>query len=92
MIEKKVRTVYFYKNYFSDFLKRQPKKVVDKIIWTLRLIETQRYIPEEYLKHITNTEGLYEIRVNQSGDIYRIFCFFDKSNLIILTNGFQKKT
>ena len=45
-----------------------------------------------YLKHIENTEGLYEVRVKQGSDIFRIFCFFDKGKLIILANGFQKKT
>lgn len=92
MIENKVRTVYFYKSYFTDFLNKQTEKVKEKIIWTLKLIETQKFIPEEYFKHMTNTDGLYEIRVKLSSNIYRIFCFFDKGNLIIITNGFQKKT
>ena len=48
-------------------------------------------IPETYLKHIENTDGLYEIRVKQGSDIFRIFCFFDKGKLIVLANGFQKK-
>jgi phage-related protein len=88
----KIRTVNFYKSYFTEFLNKQSNKVKDKIIWTLKLIETQRFIPEEYFKHITNTDGLYEIRVKQSNNIFRIFCFFDKSKLIIVTSGFQKKT
>ncbi|MBN8585435.1 MAG: type II toxin-antitoxin system RelE/ParE family toxin [Ignavibacteria bacterium] len=88
----KIRTIYFYKSYFTDFLSKQSNKVKDKIIWTLKLIESQRSIPEEYFKHLTNTDGLYEIRVKQSSNIYRIFCFFDKGNLIIVTSGFQKKT
>lgn len=45
-----------------------------------------------YLKHIENTEGLFEIRVQVGGDIFRIFCFFDAGNLIVLANGFQKKS
>ena len=47
---------------------------------------------EKYLKHIENTDGLYEVRVKQGSDIFRIFCFFNKGKLIILANGFQKKT
>jgi len=92
VMSNKIRTVYFYRSYFTDFLNKQSNKVKDKIIWTLRLIETQRFIPEEYFKHVTNTDGLYEIRVKQSSNIFRIFCFFDRSNLIIVTSGFQKKT
>ena len=49
-------------------------------------------VPETYLKHIVNTEGLYEIRIQQGSDIFRIFCFFDDKKLVIITNGFQKKT
>jgi len=49
-------------------------------------------IPETYLKHLENTEGLYEIRVQQSSDIFRIFCFFDQGHLVVLANCFQKKT
>ncbi len=59
---------------------------------TLRIIETQKIIPLDYLKHIEGTDGLYEIRVIQGGNIFRIFCFFDKGQVIILSNGFQKKT
>ncbi|WP_317195685.1 type II toxin-antitoxin system RelE/ParE family toxin [Pontibacter aydingkolensis] len=64
----------------------------DKIIWTLDLIEELERIPEAYLKHLENTHGLYEIRVQQGNDIFRIFCFFDEGKLVVLANGFQKKT
>jgi len=67
-------------------------KVKDKIIWTLSLIEDIDKVPETYLKHIENTDGLYEIRVQQGNDIFRIFCFFDEGQLVVLANGFQKKT
>lgn len=90
--EIKLRTVTLYKNYFSDFLAEQRQKVKDKILWTLRIIETQQKIPTDYLKHIDGTDGLYEIRVQQGSDIFRIFCFFDEGKLVVLVNGFQKKT
>ena len=87
----KIRTAIFYKDYFVEFFIKQREKVQDKITWTIELIEQLEKIPETYLKHIDNTEGLYEIRVKQGSDIFRIFCFFDKGKLIIITNGFQKK-
>jgi phage-related protein len=90
--ELKIRTVTFYKEYFAEFFIKQREKVQDKITWTLNLIEQLEKVPETYLKHIENTKGLYEIRVKQGSDIFRIFCFFDKGKLIIITNGFQKKT
>lgn len=55
------------------------------------LIEDLQRVPETYLKHIENTEGLYEIRIQAGSDIFRIFCFFDKGKLVVLANGFQKK-
>lgn len=90
--KQKRRTVVFYKDHFRAFFLKQNTKVQDKIIWTLNLIEELHTIPETYLKHIENTDGLFEIRVQQSNDIFRIFCFFDRGKLIVLVNGFQKKT
>jgi len=89
---KKFRSVIFYKDYFEKFFLKQSDKVKAKIIWTIQLIEELEHIPESYLKHIKTTDGLYEIRMKLGRDIFRIFCFFDKGKLIILTNGFQKKT
>ncbi len=85
------RSIIFYRDYFQDFFIRQRDKVKDKIIWTLDLIEEIPQIPETYLKHIENTEGLYEIRIQVGSDIFRVFCFFDKGQLVVLANGFQKK-
>ena len=90
--KQKQRTIIFYKDYFEEFFVKQREKVKVKIIWTLELIEELERVPETYLKHLENTDGLYEIRVQQGSDIFRIFCFFDQGQLIILTNGFQKKT
>jgi phage-related protein len=47
---------------------------------------------DSYFKHLTGTSGLYEVRVEVGSDIYRVFSFFDKGTLVILINGFQKKT
>ena len=55
---------------------KQKEKVKKKIIWTFDLIEDMPRVPETYLKHLENTDGLYEIRVQQGSDIFRIFAFF----------------
>ena len=89
---KTYRTIFFYKNYFEDFYTNQRIKVRNKIIWTLKMIETRPIVPELYLKHIEGTNGLYEIRIQHSIDIFRIFCFFDKGQLVVLANAFHKKT
>ena len=93
MVNKnKVRTIIIYKEYFSEFFVKQRQKVKDKIIWTFDLIEELQRVPETYLKHLENTDALYEIRMQLGSDIFRIFCFFDQGQLIVLANGFQKKT
>jgi len=69
----------FYKKYFEEFFVKQRDKVKDKIIWTFDLIEELERVPETYLKHIESTEGLFEIRVQQGSDIYRIFCFLTRA-------------
>lgn len=92
MYNEKIRTIILYKDYFTDFFNEQKQKVKDKIIWTFKLIETIQQVPEDYLKHLTGTDGLYEIRVQTGSNIFRILCFFDKGKLIVLANGFQKKT
>jgi phage-related protein len=89
---KKNRTVTFYKNYFQDFFDEQSNKVKEKFIWTFDLIEDLQIVPQTYLKHIENTNGLYEIRVQLANDVFRVFCFFDQGKLIVLINAFQKKT
>jgi len=90
--KKKHRTIIFYRDYFDKFFVKQRQKVKDKIIWTFDLIENLQRVPELYLKHIENTEGLYEIRVQLGSDIFRIFCFFDQGQLVVIANGFQKKS
>jgi phage-related protein len=88
----KHRTIITYKNYFEGFLSKQSQKVKDKIIWTFLLLEEIEQVPETYLKHLEGTDGLYEIRVQIATDIFRIFCFFDEGKLVVLSNGFQKKS
>jgi phage-related protein len=92
MKKQKNRTIIFYKDYFQNFFIQQRDKVKEKIIWILELIEELERVPEIYLKYVENTNGLYEIRVQQGSDIFRIFCFFDKGKLVVLANGFHKKT
>jgi phage-related protein len=88
----KKRGLFFYKDYFRKFFDSQSWKVQKKILWTLEIIETIDRIPEIYFKHLENTDGLYEIRVQVGNNIYRIFCFFDKDNLVVVGHGFQKTT
>ena len=90
--KQKFRTIIFYEDYFEKFFIKQTDKVKDKIIWTFELTEEIHTVPEKYLKHIESTKGLYEMRVQQGNEIFRFFCFFDKKQIVVIANGFKKKT
>ena len=79
-----IREIYYFKDYYLD--------VKLKFNWTLQLIATVDRVPKKFLKHLTGTSGLYEVRVEAGSNIYRVFSFFDKGQLVVLMNGFQKKT
>ncbi len=87
-----VREVVFYETHFIDFYELQEEKVQLKIDYILDLISNVDRVPKKFLKHLEDTEGLYEIRVKFSSNIFRFFCFFDEGKLIVVINGFQKKT
>lgn len=87
-----VREVVFYGEHFRNFYQTLDKKTKLKVDWTLNLLETVKKVPKKYFKYLTNTDGLYEVRVEYESNIYRIFSFFDKDKLVIVINGFQKKS
>lgn len=92
MIKKFKREIFYYKNYYLDFFDSLNPEVQKKFNWTLQLLATLERVPDKYFKHLTNASGLFEIRVESSTNIYRVFSFFDQGNLIIVINGFQKKS
>jgi phage-related protein len=87
-----MRTTYVYGTEFWDFYYSQKPEIQDKLDWVIGLVRTLRMVPEKFFKHLEGTDGLFEIRINVGSNIFRIFCFFDEGNLVILLNGFQKKT
>lgn len=88
---KAERQIIFHGQYFMDFYLDQNAKVQDKFDYVFRVIRTVDNIPEKFLKHMEGTDGLYEIRIEFGGNIFRVFCCFDKGNLVVLFNAFQKK-
>ena len=86
------REIIFFQNYFIDFYIDLDLSVQEKIEYVFKIIRTIDMVPERFFKHIEGTDGLYEIRIKTGSDIYRIFCCFDSDRLVILFNGFQKKS
>ena len=86
------REIRFYEDYFIEFYLSLDPVVQEKIEYVFKMIRTVEKIPQKFLKHVESTKGLYEIRVKVRTDIYRIFCCFDSGRIIILFNGYQKKS
>lgn len=76
----------------KDFLEKLPDKFSKKISWTLRTVREVDFVPKQYLKKLTNTDDIWEIRATIGSNTFRLLCFFDGADLIIVTNGFAKKT
>ena len=87
-----VREIVFYKDYFDDFFESLSEKVKDKIDEVLFMMTILDRVPSKFFKSIEGVKGLFEIRVEFESNIYRIFCCYDKGKLVVLFNGFQKKT
>ena len=86
------RKLSTYGKYFFDFYNKLDDDLQEKLDWVFELVKSVDHIPKKYFQHFENSDGLFEIRIEFESNIYRIFCFFDEGNLVILINAFQKKT
>ena len=87
-----VREVFVFEGHFKEFRKTLERETLRKLYQVLTLIMTVEVVPTKFLKAIEGRKGLFEIRIEQGGNNYRVFCCFDEGNLVILFNGFQKKS
>ena len=84
------RRIITFGRYFGEFMEGLTAKERDKVDYGLVLLKTQDWLPTKFVKHIR--DGLYELRTEYNGNIYRVFFIFDEGNIVVLFNGFQKKT
>jgi len=84
------REIFVYKNYFYDFIATLSDKVVDKIEYALTLLESQDKVSKKFVKYLR--DDVYELRAEYESNIYRVFFIFDNGNIVVLFNGFQKKS
>ncbi len=92
-----MREILFYKTESGEcpvenFLNSLNAKQAQKVAWVMQVVEELDKVPTTYLKKLTNTDDIWEIRVQIGSNIFRFLGFFEKGNFIVLTNGFQKKT
>lgn len=84
------RKIIAFGRYYKDFLSTLNDKEIQKVKYVLSLMETEDRMPVKFIKYIRNS--LYELRISYNGNAYRLFFIFDEDKIIILFNGFQKKT
>jgi phage-related protein len=87
-----VRRIVAYKDYFVAFYQSQDPKIQRKIEYVLDLVRFELQVPVKFLKYLENSDQIYEIRVVATFKNIRILCFFDKGDLVVLTNCFLKKS
>ena len=92
-----MRTIEFYRlpndnSPIEEFLDSLTGKQAQKFLWVLRLIEEMEMIPRQYFKKLVNSDDIWEVRVQFGNNIFRLLGFFVNGTLLILTNGFSKKT
>ena len=84
------RKVLAYKKYFVDFLSTLKENEVKKIIYVIDMLKIRQRVSSKYVKYIK--DGLFELRAECDGNIFRVFFIFDEGNIVLLLNGFRKKT
>ncbi|KGL55114.1 toxin RelE [Porphyromonas sp. COT-052 OH4946] len=84
------RKIKVYKEYFFDFIEKLNDGERRKVDYGLQLLKTQEHISSKFVKFIR--DGLFELRTECNGNIYRVFFIFDEGQVVVLFNGFQKKT
>jgi len=84
------RVLEVYKDYFWKFYNDLAIEVKEKIDYVFEILISTDRIPRKFFRHVE--DGIYEIRIERSSNIYRIFSFFDEGKLIVLLHGFQKKS
>ena len=85
-----MRKIIAYKDYFGDFLKKQPMQNQLKIVNTLDLLSSMGRLPSHYIKYIR--DGLYEFRITCINTEYRVFFIYDGDTVVVLFNAIKKKT
>lgn len=85
-----VRKIKTFRHYFLDFYNALDPGSQEKIDYALMLLKNQSRISTIFMKYLA--DGIFELRASSRGNTYRILFFFDKGDIVVLLNGFQKKT
>ena len=83
------RRIVTFGGYFEAFIATLPERVIQKIDYGLVLLKTMDRLPAKHMKYIE--DGIFELRTEFEGNIYRTFFIFEGNQIVVLFNGFQKK-
>lgn len=86
-MERKIRA---YKSYFTDFIASISEAEARKVFYVIDMLKMQERLSTKFVKHVE--DGIYELRAEHCGNIFRVFFIFDEDNIVLLFNGFQKKS
>ena len=87
---KAERTISAYKNYFRDFISSLTEAEARKVFYVIDMLKTQERVNAKFVKYLR--DEIFELRAEHGGNIFRVFFIFDDGNVVMLFNGFQKKT
>ena len=71
-------------------MQKLSEKEQEKVQYGLLLLKTQGRLPKKFVKFVR--DGIFELRTEYGGNIFRVFFIFDEGEIVVLFNGFQKKT
>ena len=87
---KSERIISAYKSYFKDFIGTLSEEEARKVFYVIDMLKTQERVNAKFVKYLR--DEIFELRAEHGGNIFRVFFIFDNGNVVILFNGFQKKS
>ena len=81
---KRERIISAYKTYFKDFIDTLNEAEARKVFYVIDMLKTQERVNASFVKYL--------LRAEHGGNLFRVFFIFDDGNVVMLFNGFQKKT
>ena len=92
MEKENVRRLIVFEEHFKTFRRTLDREALKKLYQVMTLIMRVEVVPAKFLQAVRGRKGLFEIRLEYESNIYRVFCCFDEGDIVVLFNGFQKKT
>ena len=92
-----MRDILFYKTQsgsspIEEFLDSLNARQAQKVAWVLGLIEELDRVPKQYFKKLSGTADIWEVRVKDGRETFRLLGFWKDSRFVVLVHAFKKKS